>query len=258
MVFVLPTWTAQEVKKDDVKKDQDKTDLEKKDEKKKKDVEKKPAPEKLIFSKSFRAKILTLGANSTREFTVETFELDPKKQQEYANWVYTRQAQLAKQQFELGKQQFEIAKQKDPKAYQNAVIAYGKAKEAYQRTAIEFENEKVKKASGTNLMTVKPLELRAAENAKVRSLFPPVEFDELGNYKKWTKKELDERRDNTGLPGFAVDFDAIKSGQYVEVYLSRPAPMVKGKKKGPDDDDPPGTAKGQEFILIIIRQEAGK
>src|ERR1041384_7575518 len=218
-IFVLPTWTAQEVKKDDVKKDQDKTDPEKKPTEKK--AEKKPAPEKLVFSKKFIAKIMSVSTNSTREFTVETWEPDPKKQQEYASWVYQRQQALAKQQFDLTKLQFDIAKQKDPKAYQNAKIAYEKARAAYQKAAYELEAEKGKKAAGTNLMMVKPLELRAAENAKVRTLLPPVEFDDQGFQKKWTKKELEERRDNTGLPGFAVEFDAIKSGQYIEVYLAK-------------------------------------
>lgn len=236
-IFVLPTWTAQDVKKDAVKKDQDKADPEKKPDDKK--PAKKPAPEKLVFSKKFATKVTSIGSSS-REITVETYEPDPQKVQAFQTWVVQQQQTLAQQQFSA-------LKQTNFSARANALASY-------QKAVYQFEIQAAQKG-GINLMSVKPLELRAAENAKVRSMSLPIEFDDLGFQKKWTKKELDERRDNTGLPGFPVDFDAIKSGQLVEVYLAKQAPMAKGKKKGPDDDDPP-MAKGQEFVLIIIRQEA--
>ena len=68
------------------------------------------------------------------------------------------------------------------------------------------------------------------------------------------KKELEERRDKTGLPGFPVDFDQLKSGQYVELYMVKPAPMKAQpkKKKGPDDDPPPETMGRPEFIMVVI------
>ena len=247
LVFVIPSWTApelqQEEKKDekkDVKKDEtkDPEKKEKKDDEKK--PEKKPAPEKFVYGSKFVTKIMSVGPNSNREFTVEKYELDPKKQQEFSNWVYQQQQQLQKQQFE-------IARQKDFKARINAQANY-------QKAVYNFEVDKAKRAG--NLMSVKPYELRAAENAKVRTLFPPVEFDDLGFQKKWTKKELEERKDNTGLPGFGVDFDAIKSGQIVEIYLPKAAPAVKGKKKA--DDDPGDAKERQEFVLVVIRAEGGK
>src|SRR2546429_210256 len=103
LAFVLPSWTAQEVKKDDVKKDDVKKDETKKDdpekkpdEKKKEDKkpEKKPAPEKLVYATKFVTKIISVGANSSREFTVETYELDPKKQQDFQVWLFQQQQNL--------------------------------------------------------------------------------------------------------------------------------------------------------------------
>ena len=95
--------------------------------------------------------------------------------------------------------------------------------------------------------------MRGGENAKVRSLILPVEFDDAGNPKKLSKKDLDERRDKSGLPGFPTEFDSIKPGQYVEIYMVKQVATKKdGKKKGPDDDDPPMTKTGQEYVLIVI------
>lgn len=251
LLFTLPTLTAQDekkkddVKKDDVKKDEtkkdDKKDPEKKDDEKK--PEKKPAPEKFVHGGKILTKIISVGGNTTREFTVERHELDPKKQQDFNNWVVQRSAQLARQNIEANTQ-------KDFKARLQAQANY-------QRALVEFNVEKTKRAN--NLTSVKPLELRAAENAKVRTNIPPVEFDDQGFQKKWTKKELEERKDKSGLPGFfAVDFDAIRQGQYVEIYFAKAAPKTPMKKKGPDDDDVPMMKDRQEFVLVVIVGDSGK
>ena len=98
------------------------------------------------------------------------------------------------------------------------------------------------------------MDVRAAENVKVRSLFPPVEFTDEGFQKKWTKKELEARRDKTGLPGFPVELDALKSGQKIEIYMAKQALPAKGaKKKGPNDDDP--VIGRLEFVMVVILQE---
>lgn len=255
LALVLPSLTAQDAKKDadktdkkvdaekDEKKDQDKTDKkgepakdEKKDSEKK--AEPKKAPEKLVYGNKFITKIVSISGESSREFSVESQELDPKKVFEFNKWKAERSLALAKQQ---------------------SGVKDVNGRNQYQQALATFQNEMAKRSN--NLTTGKPLEVRATENAKVRTLFLPVEFNDVGEQKKWTKKEIEERKDKTGLPGYSADFEALKQGQWVEIYMAKQAPMPKvtaKKKKGPADDDPPAGKMVQEFVLIVIRQEGGK
>jgi hypothetical protein len=91
----------------------------------------------------------------------------------------------------------------------------------------------------------------------VRTVFLPVVFDDQGFPKKWTEKDKRELRGDTQIPGYPSDFDAIKSGQYIDVYMVKKAPPAKDsgkKKKGPDDDPAPAMTT-PEFVLIVILQE---
>ena len=249
LAFVLPSLTAQDEKKDaaktekkdevkkDEKKDPDKKDPEKKDEPKKKA---EPKVEKFTtksYSMKYETKILSVKADSDRELTIELQLPDPAKQAEVQKWSAQQQQQLAQQA---------------AKAQQGDFKARAAAMQAYQKSLYSYQAEMAKK----NVFTAKPFDVKAAETAKVRSNVPPIEFDDVGNEKKWTKKELDAKKDKTGWPGlFPVDFDAIKAGQYVDVYMAKVTPAKKGDpKKKKDDDDPAATAKDRpEFVLIVIK-----
>ena len=248
ILILLPSSPAQDAKKDvdksDKKKDETKKDLDKKSDAKdpekkeeKKEPEKKKAPEKLVYGAKFVTRIQGFKGESNREYTIEVPELDPKKVFELKRWQAERSQQLAKQQFEA-------SRQTDP----NTRMAQF---QQYQAAVAEFQQQSAQRSS--QLTTGKRMEVRAAENAKVRVIVPPVEFDDTGKQIVWTKKLLAERKDKTGLPGYPADFDAIKQGQLVEVYMAKVAPVTK-KKKGPDDDDPPAM-KGNEFVLMVIMQE---
>jgi hypothetical protein len=233
VAFMLPDFTVQAQKKDEPKKDEvkkdDKKDPDKKEEKK----------EKLVYGTKFVGKVLGVKPDTNREYTIEKYEIDPKKVQEFQTWQAQRNQQLARQQFEANTQ-------KDFKARVQAQANYQKAVYEHQVEVAKRQN---------NLTSPKSIEVRGAENAKVRTIPPPVEFDDAGFQKKWTKKELEERKDKTGLPGFPSDFSAIKAGQTVEVYLTKQAPMVKGKKK---TDDEEGKKDLSDFVLIVIVSEASK
>src|SRR5205807_1878012 len=125
------------------------------------------------------------------------------------------------------------------------------AQNGYNKAAAQYAYDLAKRQG--SIYTAKNMEVKAAENAKVRSMSLPVEFDDNGFQKKWTKKEIAEKRDKTGLPGFPSDFDALKSGQYIDIYLAKPpaAPKVAPKKKGPDDDDVPVVTNRQEYVMIV-------
>lgn len=272
MIFVLPSLPAQdekkndaktekkdeakkdEPKKDEPKKDEPKKDEPKKDEKKdpekkdpekkdeKKDEPKKVEKEKLSYSTMFRTKIISANAENGREFTVEMQELDPKKVYEMNIWEAQRKQQLTQELFNAQRQKG---------------AQYAQSMAAYNRNIATFQMEKAKRQS--NLTSAKNLEVRAAENAKVRTMFLPVEFDDEGKQKKWTKKEIEAKKDKTGLPGYPAEWDALKSGQYVDIYMAKPTAAAKApakKKAAPGDDDPPPAMQRQEFVLIVIVAEA--
>jgi hypothetical protein len=277
LFIVLPTLTAQdgekkdadkaekkdEAKKDEPKKDKDEPKKDKdepkkdKDEPKKDDEKKKkdePKKEKLNYGQKFVTKVISANVEA-REFTVETREIDQKKQYDVQVWQTQRNTQLAQQLAQANQALAQGMASKDFKARIAAQQNYAKAMANYERDVYNFKVELAKK----DVTTVKPFDVRANDEAKVRSMNPPVEFDDQGFQKKWTKKELEERRDKTGLPGFAVEWDHVKAGQTVEIYLVKaPAPPKDQpkKKKGPDDDPVPPEAKGRpEFIMIVILAE---
>jgi hypothetical protein len=120
-----------------------------------------------------------------------------------------------------------------------------------------------------NLYQVKDVnqdvKLRAAENIKIRLLTPPIDYDDKGNPKKYTPKELDELRGpDKSLPGYGAEFDSLRSGQMVKVYLAKNqnqppkmAPGQKGKKKN-DDEVAPADELGSarpEVVMILVIQE---
>jgi hypothetical protein len=253
LILVLPPITAQDGKKDadkaqkkddeksnkkdDEKKDPEKKDDEKKEEKKK---EKKPIEKMPAYGQVIRTKILSVNGASNRDFTIELQEVDQKKVYDYNNWKAQRATQLAQQQFNASTQ-----KDVNQRFQQLA---------NYQRDLANFQIESAKRS--TQIYSTKPLEVRGHEDAKVRTLFLPVQFDDQGFPKKWTEKEKREFRGETQIPGYPSDFDQIKSGQVIDLYLfKKPAPAKGEKKKKGPDDDPVPMAAAPEFILLVILTE---
>jgi hypothetical protein len=252
-VLLLPALTAQDAKKDDAKKDEVKKDEAKKDEKKdpekkdeaKKDKDEKKDPEKnkgepktekkkeekLVYGQVLNGKRLArIADNSAREFAIDMPELDPMKVFQFQQWQQ--------------QQMLSIAQQTNPQ--QRAQQMFN-----YQRDLA------MKQANPQTLHNMKPFDLRAVEDIKIRTMFPPVQYDDQGNLIKWTPKKIAEMRAKDKLPGFAAELDALKVGQYVDVYLAKQAPMAKTplpKKKGVDDDIP--AIVRPDVVMIVVIQEA--
>jgi hypothetical protein len=226
-------------KKDPAKKDDDKKDLKKKDYEEKKTAEPKKAPEKLVWAHVYKAtKILSASGKTNREITIEIYEVDPNKVRDMQNWA-------AGQQQGLQRRIYDISVQKDFNARNQQMLDY-------QRAQYDYQMELTRRQA--NIYTAKPLDVRAADNVKVRSMGPPLEFDDQGFEKKWTKKELAALADKSGLPGYPTEIDALKQGQYVDVYMAKNVPPAKvaPKKKGPAADDPPAVSDRPEFVLLVI------
>ena len=101
------------------------------------------------------------------------------------------------------------------------------------------------------------VDIEASDDVKVRRKDPPVEFDDKGNPKKYTPKELKELKGpDPKLPGYTGDFDSIQQDEMVHVTLSKKkeAPKKPGKDKDADLDENKPTAT----MIIILSEPAAK
>jgi hypothetical protein len=247
LALVVPTSTAGDKdKKDDKKevtKDEKKDDKkdEKKDDKKdeKKDDEKKvekKAKEKFVYGSTFKGKVKSLDANSPRDFTVEWITKVPNPD---------GQRRLTDLNRQLQQQTINFQREKNLQQRQNIAqqIAQTKA------DIFKVQQKDLYKDQG------KDVQLRAAENIKVVTSSPPIDYDEKGNLRKYTQAELTKMR-NPYLTGYTSEWDVVRKGQWVEVYLAKtataPAKGTKGKK---DDLDDVGAQARQEVVGLVILAE---
>ncbi len=241
-LFLLPALTAQEKKADkkDVADEKKETKDEKKDpdkpEKKEAAVkEKKPPEEKLQHGAVVKAKIISMKPDSAHDFTIEWPMPDPQKIMNLQMWQTQQMISIMQDRNPVNRTQ---------RMYQFQMqLAQKQANETY---------------------TMKPVDVRATDDCKVRIMYPPVQYDDSGNLKKWTKKELDKLRAGSKLPGYPADFDLLKTGQFVELYLAKPHPSLPSKEKNPkvaakkkkDEDAPdPMEIARPEVVMIVIWAE---
>lgn len=117
----------------------------------------------------------------------------------------------------------------------------------------EARNQFQKKLSESRLVEVK-----TSDNLKVRTMTPPIEYDIKGNLKRWTSKELAALKGSSRLPGYPAQFDAVRAGQIVHVYIAkepppkRTSPAAKAKKKAIDDDDDVIVDYPRPEVLMIV------
>jgi hypothetical protein len=104
---------------------------------------------------------------------------------------------------------------------------------------------------------LKDVDFHAAGGVKVRTQNPPVQFDEKGNPKQYTKDELKALKGkDTDLPGYEATPDSLKVGDTVKVTLSAPKPAKKDGDKDKDSDSKNTDAKtGNQVTVILILAE---
>lgn len=82
----------------------------------------------------------------------------------------------------------------------------------------------------------KEVPLQSAENVQVRSKQPPLAFDDKGNPRKYTDKELKEMKGEGNLPGYQSDWDQLRTGQLVTITVARKKDAAPAGGKGKDLD----------------------
>jgi hypothetical protein len=197
---------------------------------------------------------LQIDGNSQKDFTLHVTQkiMEPD---------YGAQQQFAQQQMQLQQQQVRIATARNLQERQQAMQQYYNTMNQLAQT-----QQRLFRPKDLNF----DVQLRFGENTKVRLLQPPIDYDEKGNLKRYTNKELQELRGKENLPGYTAEADALRSGQTVKVYLGRnqgngkqggamlaggKAGMPKaGKKKKTDDEDVDdvGMARPEAVMIMVL------
>jgi hypothetical protein len=92
------------------------------------------------------------------------------------------------------------------------------------------------------------LDLQIIDDAKIRVSNPPIAFDDDGKVKKYTKAQLDKLKGDPKLPGYPADFDALATGEMVQVQLVK---KKDAKPMNPNPNPNPGAggaAKPKEVV----------
>jgi hypothetical protein len=108
------------------------------------------------------------------------------------------------------------------------------------------------------------VEVKTAENIKIRTLTPPIEYDIKGNLKRWTAKELAALKGASRLPGYPAEFDKVAAGQIVNLYVAKAPPAKRTpptaknakKKMDLDDEDVINDYPRPEVLMIVVVIEA--
>lgn len=199
---------------------------------KKESKEAKAARDSLIAAgKPFVAKLIQ-AEGSQKYVTVEVTQQVSTPNPDGARQVSTIQRQIAEQQrnTNLAERQRRLGE---------LAVDLEKAKRNLVRTKDERHR----------------LELLTADELKVRTLVPPLDYDDKGKPKKLTPKELKELKGpDPKLPGYTADFDSLKPGQMVEVHVSKPKPAAKPKNKDKDLDEVVESDKPQVTMIVIVKE----
>jgi hypothetical protein len=103
------------------------------------------------------------------------------------------------------------------------------------------------------------VDIEAGDDVQVRLQDPPVAFDEKGNVKKYTAKELKDLKGDPKLklPGYQGDFDSLKTDQIIKVTLAKmkETPRPRGKN---DDKDSLSDNKPVDTMIMILRDAPAK
>lgn len=222
-IALMTVASAQEKDKKDKKEDKE----EKKEIKK---ADKEPVEEKVVYGLIIEGKLKRFASESTKEFVVEVMLPDPKKIYNFNVWQAEQQRHIAGAGDNFAERQRRLY--------------------AYQKELAR------KKSIPSEMMTAKDIEVRAAEKIKIRSLYPPQEYTDKGDLKKWTAKELVLLKGKSKLPGYPSEYDTLRQNMYLQVYLAKvEAPKGGIAKKKLDDDGELGSAKPEVVMVVIAGME---
>lgn len=101
------------------------------------------------------------------------------------------------------------------------------------------------------------IEFQASEKVKVRTMLLPGEFDDKGERKKYSKKELDELKGkDKKLPGYESALERLEVGQKVQVVTVSVAVKKGATKEEKERDEEMVDDKAKQAKLIVTLEAA--
>ena len=176
------------------------------------------------------AKTLTLRVQYQ---TAEPIPLktNPRMNQQYNN--------LVRQQQRLAADYQRIMMARNPRQQAQQLRRF---QQDYQRLQAQFQRLGYAQQPQYKAVThTKDFDFEVAPEPKVARATPPMEYDDKGDIKKYTKEELKKMRD-PNMPGYTAKVEDLQAGQVVKLYLGKTkAKKTKTttKKKTTDDTTPP-------------------
>jgi hypothetical protein len=201
--------------------------------KKDSDKEKPQTKEKIASSGKFVAKLIS-AENTTRNFTVQVEFYEPDQNKVLANSQYDAQRRI-----------------------EMAAIRNNPAEKQKQFVAHLYEMKK--RERDMYKKSAKNYDLVGEEEIKVRTMVLPINYDEKGKPKKYTKKELAEMKGpNKKLPGYTAEFDSLHKDQKVRVYLAKQKKKTRPKNKDKEKDkekDKDSLDDRLPVVMVVILEE---
>ena len=169
---------------------------------------------------------------------------------------------LVRDQERIEKTQVEIARARNMGEYNRLVRQLAGEVERLQAQTLRLQLQ------GNSDYTVKKefkdIDFHTADDVKVRIMTPPVQYDDKGNIKEYTKDELKALKGkDSDLPGYESTLDYLKTGDTIKVTLATPKPPKKDKDADPnaakaaDTTTDPDMKKGHAVTVIVILSEDG-
>lgn len=156
---------------------------------------------------------------------------------------------LARMQMQLQQAQRQLATARTPQQRQQAMNRLMQLQHQLAQQAARANQG----GAGRVTMVKQEVEFQASDTVKVRTLHTPDQFDEKGNLKKYTAKEIAELKGkDKNLPGFESSLEKLSPGQKVRLVLA-------AARQNPGNKDKEGDAglneKRMQVRLIVILEE---
>ena len=160
--------------------------------------------------------------------------------------------QLTRDQNRIEKTQNELAHARNPSEYRRLTQQIGNETMRLQERIARLQLKE--NGDYTIQRDYKNIDFHTADAVKVRMLNPPVQFDDKGNPKTYTKDELAALKGkDKDLPGYESTLDSLKVGDTIKVTLAAPKPDKDGDPKTDPDAKKPNTVT----VIVIVSEDNG-
>jgi hypothetical protein len=174
--------------------------------------------EKLVWGAYFSGKLKEMDSQAPKKFTVEVQIRVPNPDGIAAK---------AKADFDYAQRRGQILL--------NGGLNVVQKQQQLAQAAVDYNNQLPNLLQNMWKYVPRDVPCKATDDVRVRTWSPPLEYDDKGHVKKYTRKSLERLKGpEKYLPGYTAEYEALRAGQYVTVYLAKsqpnPVPTARGSK----------------------------